>query len=533
MKWSIAIPSFIVAGVCVYFFQNCSRHSFDASSTVEFPTEEIVVQSNSDKPVKVIFLVDDSFTMAPMQNILAKGIKSVAEKRLRGTAVSAMVFATSTRPVVVSSDSLKVIKRELPRLVGSIDSKSFSQTEIVRLETLVKSAGIYGSAAENIRHRLAALLADDRADSSIQKGDRIAFVLVSDEDDPSDSNVSFETTYSKIKKIQTKSKSTHISFTYSIPVEDGPGSVGTRSVNNSIDVEPGRFLCEGSTNEQQLAVVRAYYKFNSSISQAASLQVTSCIDRYPSTANSFEEIAASLVDIDPSSNFQAAPKFDFGNQEFGCAMTNFKVRFSKTEYKDFATVLDYIDEEFSRIKQNALTPTDFGYYTLSSRSGGCVEEFQDGNGVGSSLALKMLALTGTSDVDQFIAKRLMQLTGGAFFVSSIVSTDASKLQGSQSVGNRIIQLTKSLSGNVLSIHDGDYSDALQPVADFVLHEVGLRYPLDPSTLSMLRGVRLFRAGQEIVLNPDADYKIETSAIVFTSGVVHSGDRVLLNLYGAK
>lgn len=531
--WILLLSS-ITLGT-LFLFQNCSQHSFDASSSEELNAQEEVVASQAADPVRVILLVDDSYTMKPMQELLSKGIQSVAEKRLLGTAVSVDVYSTSTSRYNLPIQQGQTGYRQTPKYFGRLQSASFSIQNVRNIMNWVAQIGIMGSSDERIRHRLATILADDRPDRGIQKGDRVAIVMITDEDDSADGplNVPFSTLQPTGNRIKFKFKSTVINFSYSRIISDGPNTTGKVFSQNRVSVEPDRFTCAGSSQAQQLEVIRRYYIYNPDIGQNPDLAVLNCLD------NQVEESLSTfgkddLVNVGTGNVFESAPKFTIGSQEFGCQMTNFQARFSKTETNTFARVEDFFDSENQRIRSRATNPTDFGYYAISNRFGDCLTEVSPvGVGIGTSLSERMQELSGTTDVNEFIQRRLQELTGGAFHISSIVTTDASKLQGDQSVGNGIIKLTRDLGGKILSIHSADYSEALNPVAEFVLREARLKYPVAASTLSILKGVKIIRNSQEILMKNSIDYRIEGTEIIFSKGSIQVGDRIILDLFGAK
>lgn len=529
MKHLFSVMILVACAVGVLGYQNCSRHSFSApSSSVELDAQEILIPSNTSANTKVIFLVDDSASMGPMQQILADGVKELAEKKLIGSKMSYHVLSSTVRENILQDDSAFSRRVMLPNRVGQSNNEVFTDQTAVKLFNDIKKVGVAGGANERLRHRIAMLLADKSDRAIIKNGDNVAIIAITDEDDPDDipQQIDFEKRYTKSATLGFKANSTKIDYSYLNKNSDGSASTSNR-LYNSISVEPEKVKCSSSTSNQLLQVIREKYVFNPSISQAEGLTVTGCTDNVI-TELDIEIAQSAKITI----NGQQELKFDIGSQPFDCSIGPFIVKQTNGSSKSYSNVRDYFDDLLNlRITAANASTNGFQRYELSNRTGNCIQKNEIDNSI-PSINTKLSEVIGNRPIDDFIKFRLNELVGDNYHFAAIVSTDSNKLQSQQSIGQRLIGLADFLGGTVQSIHSADYSDALEKVGEFLLKKIGLLYPVDPKVMKTVQEVKIKRGDIVISLVKDTDFNLLPDAILFKAGVLNEGDRILISSGGA-
>lgn len=525
-------------GICtvgIFFvtaiFQNCAKVNYQTvektptkTSTGESRTVTIDPTFNQQKAdLKVLFVVDDSYTMSQSQAQLASAIDSLLTP-LQGHNAEFKIVSTSGIPSneVDYNIGIKYLteqRQEIPfSQIASLPSylieRNISNKETYRhpsfklyrdstaaqfnsLKTQIKSAiqavGVNGSDIEEGFCATARQLFDETSSRFFKPGDKAAVVILSDEDDASDFSKCV-TRY--VQRVSAKpvvyynygQLRTRLTLEYQlsrdgvtswVPVVWGVGLSGPQNITVGAACSDADKTAAVKKLTDQKYVVR---------------NVSDCV---------YESIAASFYGSDIGDDGSDA------NKNLCTSPTYFRGQFFSNLY----TMVNAVG--------------------WSAQAGSCVKQVVAGSAVSQpieydSVVKSDLSANNNQDLKYAILNKSTELFGnGGYIVASLVhlSGESCQLATGQSYGLKYHALRNLLntSGVEASLCSGDFTPILSQVSNFIVNEAKQSYVVsDLKDDESILKVSVRRAGQIIVLS-GSDCEIVRGTVTLTGFKLVSGD----------
>lgn len=511
-------------------FQNCAKTNYN-----EFGSGGILGNGTSRKVVidptynqvkanlKVLFVVDDSYTMSQSQTQLANAVDSLLNP-LFGHNVDLKIVSTSgvpsnevdydisTRYMSESGQTItqsqaaaqpsylveKTIANNSDRHAVLKLYRNSTSSQFAQLKSEIKQAildvDVNGSDTEEGLCATSRQLFDETASRFFKPGDKAAIVILTDENDSSafsncvtryvqrvsSQPVVYYSYGQQRAKVSLEYQLTRDGVTEWYPVQWGISLSGPRTITNGAN-------CSGADQS---------YAVDQITSQGYVIRnVSACV--YETVPVSY--YGADLGDdgSDPSKNL--------------CAST---VRFNNQDYSDLYALVHAIGR--------------------SAQSGSCSKQVLPGNVASTSIEYDSViksdvAAASSQNLTYAIKNKATQLFGNSgYTVASLIrkSGESCSLQSGQSYGISYESLAVILgSGNSVtqSLCASDFSTTLSQVSNFIATEAASSYVVS-SLLSTekIESVTLIRGGQRLPLG-SSDYEAVGATITLTGLTLQSGD----------
>lgn len=521
--------------VAVFFitavFQNCAKVNYQTEGNPPLVADAVADRSVTIDPsfnqqkadVKVLFVVDDSYTMSQSQAQLATAIDSLLTP-LQGHNAEFKIVSTSGIPsnevdYTIQTKYMNEQKVEIPfsgitsvpsylmeRNISNNQSNRHPNFKLYRestpsqfnsLKAQIKSAilnvGVNGSETEEGLCATARQLFDQSASKFFKAGDKAAIIIISDEDDSSDFNKCV-TRY--VQRVSTKpvvyynygQLRARLTLEYQtsrdgvlswVPIVWGVPLSGAQTIT----------LGGNCTNADKSLATQKLASAGYVIRN-----VTECI--YESVPATYYGSDIGDDGTDPNRNLCSSPAYFHG-------------QFFSNLY----------------LMVNAIG--------LSSETGSCVKQVVPGSAISQpietdSVVKSDVSANNTQDLKYAVMNRSTELFGNAgFMVASLahLSSESCALATGQSYGTKYHALRNLLNGNGIeaSICSSDFSSVLSQVSNFVITEAKKSYVVsDLAENESILSVSVRRGGKIILLN-ESDREIVRQSITLTGFNLVAGD----------
>lgn len=515
-------------------FQNCARVSYDTIANVNIlggagSSRKLTIDPtyNQQKAnLKVLFVVDDSYTMSQSQTQLANAIDSLLNP-LQGHNVELKIVSTSGVPSnevdynittrYMTEARLTIPQSQTSTLSSYLVEKSVANSSNVRhgslrlyrtsttaqfnqLKSQIKSSilavGVTGSDTEEGLCATARQLFDSSSSSFFKAGDKAAIVILSDENDASaftkcvtryiqrvsSQPVVYYSYGQQRAKVTLEYQLTRDGVTDWYPVVWGVALNGAQTIVNGN-------TC--TTNDLNYAVNRI-------TSQGYVIRnVSGCV---------YETIPASYYGADLGDDGSNASK----------NLCSQQVTFNNVNYTNLYTMVNAIG--------------------LSAQPGSCSKQVLPGNTLSSSIEYDSVirsdvASTNAQNLSYAIKNQAVQLFGASgFTVASLIRKygESCALSAGQSYGVSYEGLATVLGPSnsvTASLCASDFSSTLSQVSNYIVSEAALSYVISGlQSGEIVSAVRVLRGNQTINLML-SEYEIVGSTLTLTNFTLQSGDRL--------
>lgn len=512
-------------------FQNCAKVNYGTKSN-EDPTglalasRKIMIDTTTEKasaPVKILFIVDDSYTMSQSQQLLSNSIDSLLNP-LKGRNVTIKVVSTSGVPnnaIDYSSDVkyFNELQQEITasqtaglanfyiekryyningrhseyKILPNDSDLNFSNTRAALKNTLL-NMGTNGSDQEEGLCAIARQLFDTSSTAFFKAGDKGLVILISDENDAS---VFDRCTY----KVREKMSSQDVAL-YNYNQQQVRLKLEVRNTQDGLEqwlpVEWGVSL-SGQTAISVNANCSTEHK-NYGVNKITALgyqvrNVSSCV---------YEVVAAAFNGKDLGDD-ASNPATNLCTQS---------LMFNNVSYSDLYQMVN-----------------STGY---SVQAGSCQRTIQPGNTAktleeNAFVTLADSTATTAKSLPLAIYNRASTLFGqNSFFLSAIVhkNPESCSLSSGQSYGTKYEELSRSFPDQsvVTSICDSNYGPALGQLSSYVIDVVTKSYQADISSEEKIIAVVVLRGSESIRLGT-GDYEAAGGTITFLNFQLQVGDKI--------
>lgn len=530
----MGLIGFITVGIFfgTTIFQNCAKVNYKTQDAVTQKSQTGLTRSVTIDPtfnqqkadLKVLFVVDDSYTMSQSQSQLATAIDSLLTP-LQGHNTEFKIVSTSGVPsneidYNISTRYLTEQHQEIPFSQITNVSSYLIEKNIVnssayrhpalklyrdsspaqfnslkaQIKSAIQSVGVNGSDIEEGFCATARQLFDETASKFFKAGDKAAIVILSDEDDTSDFNKCV-TRY--VQRVSSKSVvyynygqlRARLTLEYQIsrdgvtswvPVVWGVGLSGAQNI--SLDT-----AC--SVNDKNFAIQKI-------TSQGYIIRnVSDCI--YESVQASYYGADIGDDGTDTTKNLCNSPTYFHGQ---------------------------FFSNLYSMVNS-------IGW---SAQPGSCSKQVIPGSTVSQNIEFDSViksdvSANNTQDLKYAILNKSTDLFGsGGFIVASLVHLpgESCALATGQAYGTKYHALRNLLntSGVEASLCSGNFSSALSQVSNFIVNEATHSYVVSDLTDSeAIQSVSVHRGGQLIKLSFGSDCEVVRQTITLTGFTLVTGD----------
>lgn len=527
-RYTLMFLVLLTGGIMGFAFQNCSKVNYQQTGsnvnqqgTIRTLTINPTFNSqNAD--MKVLFVVDDSYTMSQSQNRLSNAVDSLMNP-LFGRNIEFRIVSTSGIPSnlidydisakyfddqhnefpanQVASNTNYTIEKTVTNLATGrhnrlVSYRNYSQAQFNTVKSQVKSAilqaGVNGSDNEEGLCATARQLFDEGPQRFFKEGDKAAIILLTDEDDSS----LFKNCVSKYsEKVSNKpvvyynylQKRAKLQLEYQVNMD---GVVGWYAVSWGVGLPESKFFTAGSTCDQS--------DLNAAVQKI--------------TANGY------IIRNVSSCVYEALPTTYFG-KDLGDDGSNSMVNLCQSQV----------------IYQGISYPDLYAFVTasgLSAVNGSCQRLSSPANTITrtdifTSVIAGDTASTQIEDIKNAIITRSNSLFGSGFIIAPIIrkSGESCALQAGQSYGVKYQDLAFKLPKNSVteSLCASDFSNVLSQVSQFISNTAATSYVVSPmSDEEKINSVTLVRNGQKQVLTV-SQYEAVGNVITITGISLQQGD----------
>lgn len=513
-------------------FQNCAKVNYGTkegdATGLGLASRKVTLDTGTEKasaPVKILFVVDDSYTMSQSQQHLSNSIDSLLNP-LKGRNVNIRVVSTSGVPnnAIDYSSDLKYfnelqqeitaaqvsglptyfIEKRFDNINGRnaefkilpTDSDLTFSTTRANLKNTLLNMGTNGSDQEEGLCAISRQLFDTSSSAFFKAGDKGIVILISDENDAS---VFEKCTYKTREQMSFKDialynynqqqvrlklevKNTKDGLEQWLPVEWGV------SLSGDLTVSVGSTCTTAHKDFGLNKITSLGYQVRN---------VSSCV---------YEVIPAAFVGA------------DLGDDATNASM-NLCMQSLTFNNKPYTSLYQMVNSTGSSIQ-----------------SGSCQRSIQSGN---SAKVLVENALVTKADETSTTAKNLSlaiynrasALFGqNSFFLSTIIHKlpETCSLSTGQSYGNKYVELAQSFQDQsvVTSICDSNYGAALGQLTSQVIDVVIKSYQTSLSEDESIVAVVIVRGSESIRLG-SGDYEASGGTVTFLGFTLQSGDKIEL------
>jgi hypothetical protein len=526
------IGLFLISAIATTLvFQNCSKVNYNipdgAKVTPNGKVDRVISinptfnTENSD--MKVLFIVDDSYTMSQSQSRLSNAVDSLMNP-LFGRNVEFKVVSTSgipsneidyqidrkyfnsngtelTATQAASAQNYlidnKITNRTTDRHPKIASLKNYTQSQFSAIKTKVKTAilnvGVNGSDTEEGFCPAVRQLFDTSSTSFFKKGDKAAIIFLTDEDDSS----AFSACVSEYKqqvsnkpvvyysyleqraKLTLEYQAVRDGLTIWIPVTWGIGLPNGQYFNSGATCNPSDISIATKIITDKGYIVR---------------NVSSCV---------YEAVQSTRYGADLGDN----------GTNSSLSLCNSPVTFEGVTYPNL----------YSYVAAS----------NLSAVAGSCQKSTQPANtitnivGAYTSVISSDSASTSTQDLEGALINKSNELFGSGFIYANIIrkSNESCALQSGQSYGVKYENLAHHLPNNsvVESLCATDFTSVLSQVSQFIVTSASNSYVVaDLKDGEAILAVAVKRNGQTTSLT-SSQFEVVGSTITLTGFSLQQGD----------
>lgn len=518
-------------------FQNCARTNYDTFANASVTgTGAGVSRSVTIDPtynqqkanLKVLFVVDDSYSMSHSQAQLANSVDSLLAP-LQGHNVDFKIVSTSGVPsnevdydisttymteshLVIpqsqtSSLSTYLVQKSVAnnssrhgslKLDRSATTADFNQVKS-QIKSTILAAGVNGSDVEEGLCATARQLFDNTSSGFFKAGDKAAVVILTDENDSSE--------FSKCvtRYIQRVSAQSNVYYTY-----------GQQRAKVSLEYQLTR---DGVTDWYPVvwgvALSGSHNITNGATCSSADLNAA--INNITSQGYVIRNVSGCVYETVPAS-YYGSDLGDDGSDPSKNLCTS-TVLFNNQSYSNLYAMVNAIG--------------------LSAQSGSCSKQVLPGNSLSpyidyDSVIKSDTAAASAQNLTSAIKDKATELFGSGFTVASLIHKygESCSLQSGQSFGVNYEALATLLGPNnsvTQSLCASDFSSTLSQVSNFMVTEANSSYVI-PGLQSneSVAAVDVIRNGQHIRLS-SSEYEVVGSTLTLTNFTLQSGDTMEIQI----
>lgn len=514
-------------------FQNCAKVNYDTFNNISIlgagSSRKLTIDPtyNQQKAnLKVLFVVDDSYTMSQSQTQLANAIDSLLNP-LQGHNVELKIVSTSGVPsnevdynistrymteqrltipqTQLSSLSSYLVEKNIAnstnqrhgslRLYRSSTTAQFNQLKS-QIKSSILSVGVNGSDTEEGLCATARQLFDESSSSFFKTGDKAAIVILSDENDTSVFNKCVT------RYIQRVSSQPVVYYSY-----------GQQRAKVTLEYQLSR---DGVTSWYPViwgvALNGNQTIVNGNTCSAADLNYA--VTRITSQGYIIRNVSACVYETIPASYYGA----DLGDNgtDVNKNLCSQQTVFNNVAYANLYSMVNAIG--------------------LSAQPGSCSKQVLPGNSLSASIEYDSviksdIGSTNSQNLSYAIKNQAVQLFGASgFTVASLVRKfgESCALSSGQSYGISYEGLSTLLGPNnsvTASLCASDFSSTLSQVSNYIVNEAAVSYVISGlQSNEVVSAVRILRGNQTINLMI-SEYEIVGSTLTLTNFSIQSGDRI--------
>ena len=531
------IGLFLISAIAsTVVFQNCSKVNYNLPDSAALKSSGKVNRvislnsafNNQNSDLKILIIVDDSYTMSQSQNRLSNAVDSLMNPLL-GRNVEFKIVSTSGIPSneidykidkkylnsgsneITESQALASTSYSIEKIISNkVDSrhskiaslKEYTQVQFNTIKAKVKSAilnvGVNGSDAEEGLCPVVRQLFDTTTTSFFKKGDKAAIIFLTDEDDSS----TFNSCVSKYKEQVSNNpviyynyleQRARLKLEYQVTRD---GLVTWLPATWAIGLPNGQYFNAGSTcNVSDVSIA------TTKITQKGYIvrNVSECIYEAAQSTRYGADLGDDGTNINKN-------------------LCNSNVIFQGINYSNLysyvsATNLSAVAGSCQKIIQPANTIAQTGIYT--------------------SVIAADTASSNMQDLKSALITKSNELFGTGFIYASIIrkSTESCALQTGQSYGRKYEDLATRLPQNsvVESMCAADFSNVLSQISQFVVSQAEKSYVVTGlNTGEIILSVAVKRNSQLISLT-NSQYEIVGNTITLTNYTLLSGDTLEISI----
>ena len=531
------IGLFLISAIAsTVVFQNCSKVNYNLPDSAALKSSGKVNRvislnsafNNQNSDLKILIIVDDSYTMSQSQNRLSNAVDSLMNPLL-GRNVEFKIVSTSGIPSneidykidkkylnsgsneITESQALASTSYSIEKIISNkVDSrhskiaslKEYTQVQFNTIKAKVKSAilnvGVNGSDAEEGLCPVVRQLFDTTTTSFFKKGDKAAIIFLTDEDDSS----TFNSCVSKYKEQVSNNpviyynyleQRARLKLEYQVTRD---GLVTWLPATWAIGLPNGQYFNAGSTcNVSDVSIA------TTKITQKGYIvrNVSECIYEAAQSTRYGADLGDDGTNINKN-------------------LCNSNVIFQGINYSNLysyvsATNLSAVAGSCQKIIQPANTIAQTGIYT--------------------SVIAADTASSNMQDLKSALITKSNELFGTGFIYASIIrkSTESCALQTGQSYGRKYEDLAARLPQNsvVESMCATDFSNVLSQISQFVVSQAEKSYVVTGlNTGEIILSVAVKRNSQLISLT-NSQYEIVGNTITLTNYTLLSGDTLEISI----
>ncbi len=536
-KYGFIGSTIVVLFLGTSVFQNCAKVNYDESLNGTLgglggpSARKITIDPSFNQQkanLKVLFVVDDSFTMSQSQSYLASAVDSLLSP-LGGHNVEFKIVSTSGVPsnevdYAISTKYMNEARLEVPSsqltgmnsylieksVVNNTNSTTrrhsnlklyrySTQAQIDAVKAHIKSAilavGVNGSDTEEGLCATARQLFDSSANRFFKAGDKAVVVILTDENDSS--------AFSKCvtRYVQRVSSAPVVYYNY-----------GQQRAKVSLEYQLDR---DGVTswNPVQWGVALNGPHTITNGAACASADMNYAVNKITSQGYVVRNVSGCVYETIPASYYGA----DLGDDGSvpGKDLCTQQVRFNNTNYPSLYAMINAIG--------------------LSAQPNSCQKIVLPGNSLSPSLEFDSVIKADSSaaqaqSLNYAIKNKSVELFGqNGFTVASLIhqAGEPCNLQAGQSFGGSYEALSVLLgpaNSTTQSLCNTDFSGTLSQVSNYLVTEAASSYVVNGLLDSeRIQSVTVLRGGQQISLTAGTDYEVARATITLTGYSLQAGD----------
>ena len=549
----------ILLSFLVTSFQNCAENAVQFERLPSSLQRSIKLDAESmenNQSVKVLFVIDDSNSMNPAQDKLNQKITQLVENlsnlnaefgaittnmsSIQMTAVQSSEQTTNESSTgytrTYSSQNRAYVKMTSNQTVQisrglSAQEKALKVQEILKMTQVgVSLSGQYNNEYEYGLCNLGILLNDDRPNAFIKSGDKVAVILLTNEDDYSTTDYDSTSSrknyfadcpfaynasgYSDYSVSSDSTFSVHIINSVSATFTTGDGQPITKRVDGSstsielsseVYFSPSEAIADGSTTTfGQLALSNPTYNLCSNTKLRAKL-----VDAF-SREHGYNKSAISILRCQANHDSQRN-SFSRSKYEDPCTQS----------YEGYSNGIEYVRQK--------------GYWMSSSNF--CLTSHSPTRWVGGSDRISSVVhlkdlYPGTQSYSEIVTQAIDKKIGsGSLYFAAILSensqfSNCSPLKSQNKFRILSDEINRNNTSDIYSLCDNDYSNIIQNVSQYTQKLVTNSYKVNfDSSKEYLEKVIVFRQNKLIQeLTHDQDYTIKGQTLTFKDYIPQPEDQ---------
>lgn len=510
-------------------FQNCAKAKYETTGSTQnglaLASRKAVIDpsfSNAPVDVKILIVVDDSFTMSNSQSYLSASLDTLFTN-LQGRDAKLKLVSTSGTPNnAIDYNSTTKYMNELNQQITYAQaqlansylvekdfsnannrgeftlSKNATPSEIDALKLSVKNAilnvGVNGSDQEEGLCAVARQLYDDAASSFFKAGDKGAVVIISDEDD---SSVASNCTYRTVNRVNHQS-----TVYYHYNQQRARLSLQVSKTNDGIPVWISTDWSVPLSGTQTIAPGAACSGTHQTFAQ----------NYITNMGYQIQNVTGCTYEVEPS----AFPGADLGDSTASSGLNLCSGTFVHNNVS-YNGLYSFVDQT--------------GY---SSQAGSCSRQVVASNTpqpvVENDVVFKSdTAAFSSGNISLAIYNRAVSLFGASsFFIANIINRPGQScaLGPAQSYGHAYLALANyfATTSSSTSICSNNYSASLSALTQMVVNVANKSYTTAVTGSEFISSVVVLRGGQSIRLNSQ-QYDAAGGTVTITNYTLLPGDKL--------